>query len=269
MGFTTKTLTQVFKTLNIKNKPLKAKAHYIQKIMSLFNSSVRRAVLSSKNLIQKPSLQNNVRYFSANRVFLQAEDAKKNGETKETHKEESNETPKEETKEESKDKTSDQVELDESQKKIEKLNSEVKKFKDLYIRSVADFRNLQETTKKDVTKAKLFGAQKLAKDLIETIDNFGHCMKSFENKALSEELKTLKEGVEMTANVFKKTLTKHGVEEINPAGDKFDPNVHEALFEMPDPSKEPGTVFHVEQLGYTLNGRVIRPAKVGVTKMDQ
>lgn len=233
--------------------------------MSLFNSSVRRAVLSSKNLIQKPSLQNNVRYFSANRVFLQAEDAKKNGETKETAKDET----KEETKEEAKEKTPEQLELEESQKKIEKLNSEVKKFKDLYIRSVADFRNLQETTKKDVTKAKLFGAQKLSKDLIETIDNFGHCMKSFENKALSEELKTLKEGVEMTANVFKKTLNKHGVEEINPAGEKFDPNVHEALFEMADPSKEPGTVFHVEQLGYTLNGRVIRPAKVGVTKNDQ
>ena len=229
--------------------------------MSLFNSSVRRAVLSSKNLIQKPSLQSNVRYFSANRVFLQAEDAKKSGETKET--------AKEETKEEAKEKTPEQLELEESQKKIEKLNSEVKKFKDLYIRSVADFRNLQETTKKDVTKAKLFGAQKLSKDLIETIDNFGHCMKSFENKVLSEELKTLKEGVEMTANVFKKTLNKHGVEELNPAGEKFDPNVHEALFEMPDPSKEPGTVFHVEQLGYTLNGRVIRPAKVGVVKMDQ
>ncbi|KAL6933447.1 hypothetical protein ACO0R3_002554 [Hanseniaspora guilliermondii] len=229
--------------------------------MSLFNSSVRRAVLSSKNLIQKPSLQNNVRYFSANRVFLQAEDSKKNGETKETPKEESNDS--------AKDKTPEQLELEESQKKIEKLNNEVKKFKDLYIRSVADFRNLQETTKKDVTKAKLFGAQKLSKDLIETIDNFGHCMKSFENKELSEELKTLKEGVEMTSNVFKKTLNKHGVEELNPVGEKFDPNVHEALFEIPDPSKEPGTVFHVEQLGYILNGRVIRPAKVGVVKMDQ
>ncbi|KAF0269258.1 hypothetical protein FOG51_00015 [Hanseniaspora uvarum] len=229
-------------------------------MMSLTHHNIKRVVLNSKALIQKPTLQNQVRYFSANRFILQAEKKNEGEEAKKTE---------EEVKEEAKEKTPEQLELEESKNKIEKLNSEVKKFKDLYIRSVADFRNLQETTKKDVSKAKLFGAQKLSKDLIETIDNFGHCMKSFENKALSEELNTLKEGVEMTSNVFKKTLNKHGIEELNPVGDKFDPNIHEALFEMPDPSKEAGTVFHVEQLGYTLNGRVIRPAKVGVVKIDQ
>ncbi|KKA01306.1 GrpE protein-like protein, mitochondrial [Hanseniaspora uvarum DSM 2768] len=229
-------------------------------MMSLTHHNIKRVVLNSKALIQKPTLQNQVRYFSANRFILQAEKKNEGEEAKKTE---------EEVKEEAKEKTPEQLELEESKNKIEKLNSEVKKFKDLYIRSVADFRNLQETTKKDVSKAKLFGAQKLSKDLIETIDNFGHCMKSFENKALSEELNTLKEGVEMTSNVFKKTLYKHGIEELNPVGDKFDPNIHEALFEMPDPSKEAGTVFHVEQLGYTLNGRVIRPAKVGVVKIDQ
>lgn len=228
--------------------------------MSLTHHNIKRVVLNSKALIQKPTLQNQVRYFSANRFILQAEKKNEGEEAKKTE---------EEVKEEAKEKTPEQLELEESKNKIEKLNSEVKKFKDLYIRSVADFRNLQETTKKDVSKAKLFGAQKLSKDLIETIDNFGHCMKSFENKALSEELNTLKEGVEMTSNVFKKTLNKHGIEELNPVGEKFDPNIHEALFEMPDPSKEAGTVFHVEQLGYTLNGRVIRPAKVGVVKIDQ
>lgn len=229
-------------------------------MMSLTHHNIKRVVLNSKALIQKPTLQNQVRYFSANRFILQAEKKNEGEEAKKTE---------EEVKEEAKEKTPEQLELEESKNKIEKLNSEVKKFKDLYIRSVADFRNLQETTKKDVSKAKLFGAQKLSKDLIETIDNFGHCMKSFENKALSDELNTLKEGVEMTSNVFKKTLNKHGIEELNPVGDKFDPNIHEALFEMPDPSKEAGTVFHVEQLGYTLNGRVIRPAKVGVVKIDQ
>ena len=228
--------------------------------MSLSHHNIKRVVLNSKALIQKPTLQNQVRYFSAYRFILQAEKKNEGEEAKKTE---------EEVKEEAKEKTPEQLELEESKNKIEKLNSEVKKFKDLYIRSVADFRNLQETTKKDVSKAKLFGAQKLSKDLIETIDNFGHCMKSFENKALSEELNTLKEGVEMTSNVFKKTLNKNGIEELNPVGDKFDPNIHEALFEMPDPSKEAGTVFHVEQLGYTLNGRVIRPAKVGVVKIDQ
>jgi len=58
------------------------------------------------------------------------------------------------------------------------------------------------------------------------------------------------------------TLTSHGMKEVNPIGEKFDPNIHEATFELAFPGKEPGTVFHIEQKGYTLNGRVLRPAKV-------
>ena len=84
--------------------------------------------------------------------------------------------------------------------------------------------------------------------------------------AANNEVKNLYEGVDMTRNVFEKTLAKHGIEKIDPMGEQFDPNMHEATFEIPQPDKEPGTVFHVQQPGYTLNARVLRPAKVGLVK---
>lgn len=223
-------------------------------MISASNSFLKRSLFSSGKLIQKQSLKSQVRCFSAGRLLPQAEKkTEAEGETKAAEEANGEKTP-------------ESLNLEECQAKLGKTEAETKKFKDLYIRSVADFRNLQETTKKDVSRARDFGLQKFSKDLIETIDNFGHCIKSFEGKEKNEEVKVLHEGVEMTLSIFKKTLNKHGIAEINPVGEKFDPNVHEATFEFPDPTKEPGTVFHVQQLGYTLNGRVIRPAKVGVVK---
>ena len=82
-------------------------------------------------------------------------------------------------------------------------------------------------------------------------------------------MKNLFDGVSMTRNVFEKTLEKHGIQKIDPMGEQFDPNQHEATFEIPQPDKEPGTVFHVQQPGYTLNSRVLRPAKVGLVKGEE
>ncbi|KAL3232662.1 Uncharacterized protein RNJ44_04578 [Nakaseomyces bracarensis] len=145
---------------------------------------------------------------------------------------------------------------------------EAAELKDRLLRSVADFRNLQEVTKKDVEKAKNFALQKFAKDLLESIDNFGHALGAFKEEDLekSKEINDLYTGVKMTRDVFEKTLRKHGIERLDPVGETFDPNKHEATFELAQPDKEPGTVFHVQQFGYTLNDRVIRPAKVGVVK---
>ena len=136
------------------------------------------------------------------------------------------------------------------------------------LRSIADFRNLQEVTKKDVQKAKDFALQKFAKDLLESVDNFGHALNAFKPETVekSQEISDLYTGVQMTKDVFEKTLRKHGIKKLDPLGETFDPNKHEATFEIPQPDKEPGTVFHVQQVGYTLNDRVIRPAKVGIVK---
>lgn len=160
---------------------------------------------------------------------------------------------------------------------IEELKSNLtQKDKDLadmknhYARAIADFRNLQESTKKEVQKAKDFALQKFAKDLLESLDNFALALNAVNEDSLktNAEVKNLYEGVDMTRNIFEKTLSRHGIEKIDPIGEQFDPNQHEATFELPQPDKEPGTVFHVQQPGYTLNSRVLRPAKVGLVKSD-
>lgn len=181
----------------------------------------------------------------------------------------------EEAKKEEEKKQEETENLSPEEKKVKELEDklavktkEAAELKDRLLRSVADFRNLQEVTKKDVEKARNFALQKFAKDLLESIDNFGHALGAFKEEDLekSKEINDLYTGVKMTRDVFEKTLRKHGIEKLDPVGEQFDPNKHEATFELAQPDKEPGTVFHVQQLGYTLNDRVIRPAKVGVVK---
>ncbi|CAK7890707.1 grpE protein homolog, mitochondrial [[Candida] anglica] len=152
--------------------------------------------------------------------------------------------------------------------KLSQKDKDLADMKNHYARAIADFRNLQESTKKEVQKAKDFALQKFAKDLLESIDNFGLALNAVKEETLktNEEVKNLYDGVNMTRSVFEKTLSRHGIEKVDPIGEVFDPNQHEATFEIPQPDKEPGTVFHVQQPGYTLNSRVLRPAKVGIVK---
>lgn len=153
---------------------------------------------------------------------------------------------------------------------LSKKDKDLADMKNHYARAVADFRNLQETTKKEMQKARDFALQKFAKDLLESLDNFTLALNSVKEDTLgsNDEVKNLFDGVSMTRSVFEKTLEKHGIEKIDPMGEQFDPNQHEATFEIPQPDKEPGTVFHVQLPGYTLNKRVLRPAKVGLVKGD-
>lgn len=164
-------------------------------------------------------------------------------------------------------------ELSEIKSKLEKKDKESAQYKDQLMRSIADFRNLQETTKREITKAKEFALQKFAKDLLESVDNFDRALSVVDADKRTDpenhkELVDLYEGIKMTQNVFEKTLEKHGLKKIFPEGEKFDPNQHEATFEAPQPDKEPGTVFFVQQAGFLLNDRVLRAAKVGVVQGD-
>ncbi len=151
---------------------------------------------------------------------------------------------------------------------IQKQNSQLK---DRYMRAIADFRNLQGTTQREMQKAKDFALQKFSKDLIETLDNFDHAIDAVKTEDLGSNagLSTFYDGVKMTKNVFEKTLQKHGIKKIDPLDKEFDPNLHEAVFQLEMPNKEPGTVFSVQQPGYELNGRVLRAAKVGVAKAPE
>ncbi|KAG5518359.1 hypothetical protein PMAC_003156 [Pneumocystis sp. 'macacae'] len=151
------------------------------------------------------------------------------------------------------------------------LEKEIAELKDKYLRSVADFRNLQARTQREVADAKLFAIQQFAKDLINSVDNLERALAtvpedSRTNVEKSKELVDLYAGLKMTETILNKTLEKHGLIKYDGLGEKFNPNLHEAVYQASVPGKEAGTIFHNEQTGFILNGRVIRPAKVGVVK---
>lgn len=151
------------------------------------------------------------------------------------------------------------------------LEKEIAELKDKYLRSVADFRNLQMRTQKEVADAKLFAIQQFAKDLINSVDNLERALAlvpedSRTNVEKNKELVDLYSGLKITETVLNKTLEKHGLVKYDGLGEKFNPNLHEAVYQASVPGKEAGTIFHTEQTGFILNGRVIRPAKVGVVK---
>ncbi|KAF2257965.1 GrpE-domain-containing protein [Lojkania enalia] len=154
---------------------------------------------------------------------------------------------------------------------LEKKDKEIIELKDKYLRSVADFRNLQERTKREIQVAKDFALQRFARDLVESVDNLDRALSTVPSEKLAAEnndLVTLHDGLKMTESILMSTLKKHGLERFDPSVEceKFDPNVHEAVFQTPQPDKEDGTVFHTQQKGFLLNGRVLRAAKVGVVK---
>jgi molecular chaperone GrpE len=151
---------------------------------------------------------------------------------------------------------------------------------DKYLRSVADFRNLQDRTKRDIDSARQFAIQRFAGDLIESIDNLDRALEAVPQESLtpSEDTETelppkkdlinLHAGLKMTESILMGTLKKHGLERFDPVeeGRKFDPRLDEATFMTKVEGKEDGDVFHTQSKGFTLNGRVLRAAKVGVVK---
>lgn len=160
-------------------------------------------------------------------------------------------------------------EKNEWQVKFEAKDKEAAKFKEAYQKSIADFRNLQNTTQQEVKKSQMFALQKFAKDLIESVDNFDLAMKAFPKDQVdtaSKDVQEFYQGVAMVQQVLEKTLSKHGITKVNPLGEKFDPNEHEALFQQPHETEEPGTIIHVDRTGFKIFDRVIRAPKVGFVK---
>ena len=122
--------------------------------------------------------------------------------------------------------------------------------------------------------ARDYAIQKFAKDLVDSVDNFDRALAMVPEEKLNAKEKTehhqdlvnLYEGLKMTEKILMNTLKAHGLERYDPHGEKFNPNEHEATFMTPMPDKEENTVFHTQQKGFKLNGRILRPAKVGVVK---
>jgi molecular chaperone GrpE len=124
-------------------------------------------------------------------------------------------------------------------------------------------------TEREVADAKSYGVTSFARDMLTFGDNLRRAIESVsaeERDAASPALLSFVEGIELTERDFLSRLARHGVKKIDPQGQKFDPNMHEALFEVPDPSAIAGTVLQVVESGYAIGDRCLRPAKVGVAK---
>lgn len=151
----------------------------------------------------------------------------------------------------------------------EALVKELSEAKDRTLRTLAEMENLRKRTAKEVTDARAYGITGFARDVLDIADNLQRTLDavSAEAKAAADPgLKTLIEGVELTERSLLNTLEKNGVKKFDPAGEKFDPNFQQAMFEIPDASVPPGTVVQVVQAGYMIGERVLRPALVGVAK---
>jgi molecular chaperone GrpE len=152
---------------------------------------------------------------------------------------------------------------------VEALSKEVSEHKDRHLRTLAEMENLRRRTDREVADSRVYGVTNFARDILGVADNMARSVTALtaELSARADEgVKALLEGVELTERELLKVLEKHGVKKFEPLGEKFDPNLHQAVFEMPDPTKPAGTVAQVIQPGYMIGERVLRPAMVAVAK---
>ena len=152
---------------------------------------------------------------------------------------------------------------------IEALNAENGQLKEKMLRTLADMENLRRRTEKEVLDARTYATTNFARDVLTVADNVRRALESVPAEAAAAAegpLKALMEGIELTERDLLKTLERHGIRRIEPKGERFDPNLHQAMFEIPDPSVPNGTVHQVVQPGFVIGDRVLRPALVGVAK---
>lgn len=151
----------------------------------------------------------------------------------------------------------------------EALHTEVAELKDRLLRTLADMENLRRRTEREVIEARAYGIAAFARDMLGVADNMRRALDAIgaeQREAADANLKGLIDGIELTERELHKVLEKHGIAKLDPQGEKFDPNFHQAMFELPDPSVPSGTVVQVVQSGYRIGERVLRPALVAVAK---
>jgi molecular chaperone GrpE len=151
----------------------------------------------------------------------------------------------------------------------EVLAKEVAEARDRWMRALAEMENLRRRTEREIADARAYGIANFARDILAVADNMDRALKALDDELREKAdaaVKALLDGVELTERELHKVLEKHGVKKLEPAGEKFDPNFHQAMYEVPDPSVPAGTVVQVVQAGYTIGDRVLRPALVGIAK---
>jgi molecular chaperone GrpE len=149
------------------------------------------------------------------------------------------------------------------------LDRELAETKDRLLRTLADMDNMRKRTEREVADARIYGISNFARDILGVADNMHRAMAALDDELRAkadEPTKVLLEGVELTERELMNVLEKHGVKRIEPLGQKFDPNRHQAMYEIEDASVPAGTVIQVMQAGYLIGDRMLRPALVAVAK---
>ena len=149
------------------------------------------------------------------------------------------------------------------------LAKEAADLKDRLLRTLAEMENLRRRTDREVADARIYGVSNFARDILAVADSMERALKALDDEIREKAdagVKALLDGVEITERELIKVMEKHGIRKIEPRGQKFDPNLHQAMYEIPDPTVPAGTVVQIMQPGYTIGERVLRPALVGVAK---
>lgn len=156
----------------------------------------------------------------------------------------------------------------ESDIQVQLLQEQLERTKEQMVRALADAENSRKRAQKDREDASKFAISGFAKDVISVADNLRRAIEAVPEEA-DETLQALINGIEATERELLKSFEKNGIQKLLPIDQPFDPNQHEVMFEAPMPDKAHGTVIQVIEPGYVLNGRILRPARVGITKGNE
>ena len=152
---------------------------------------------------------------------------------------------------------------------IDALKAENGEMRDKLLRTIAEMENLRKRTEREVSDTRSYAIAGFARDMLTATDSLSRALMVLPAEARDSAdttVRSLIDGIEMTEREMQRLLAKHGVKPIEAEGQKFDPHKHQAMFEVPDPSRPEGTVVQVVQAGFAIGDRVLRPAMVGVAK---
>jgi molecular chaperone GrpE len=151
---------------------------------------------------------------------------------------------------------------------LEDLAQEVANLKDQLLRTLAELENTRRRARKEVEDASKYAIAGFARDILSVADNLARALSSVPAEVLGndERLAALHQGVEMTGREIATVFERQGIKRVDPVGERFDPNLHQAMLEVPSGDHPAGTVVQVLQTGYTISGRLLRPALVAVAK---
>ncbi|WP_375461013.1 nucleotide exchange factor GrpE [uncultured Enterovirga sp.] len=154
---------------------------------------------------------------------------------------------------------------------IAALEAEKLDLKDRLMRALADMENVRRRAEREAVDARTYAVTGFARDMLTVADNIRRALESVPrgDPAVDDAVKPFVEGIELTERDLLTTLSRHGVKRLEPEGSRFDPNMHQAMFEVANETVPNGTVVQVIQTGYAIGDRVLRPALVGVAKGGQ